>query len=95
MQRKVKSEIIMPTMSRRVDTTNLDEVASAIGPGTKLVWLESPTNPRQMVSDIRVRYICLLILPILLFLFFLFLISSLGNAYTKKKTNNIVSMSKI
>ncbi|XP_073052243.1 cystathionine beta-lyase, chloroplastic-like isoform X2 [Primulina eburnea] len=38
---------------RRVDTTNLDEVASAIGPWTKLVWLESPTNPRQQISDIR------------------------------------------
>lgn len=38
---------------KRVDTTNLDEVASAIGPCTKLVWLESPTNPRQQVSDIR------------------------------------------
>ena len=39
---------------RRVDTTNLEEVASAIGPWTKLVWLESPTNPRQQISDIRV-----------------------------------------
>ncbi|XP_073276585.1 cystathionine beta-lyase, chloroplastic isoform X2 [Primulina huaijiensis] len=38
---------------KRVDTTNLDEVASAIGPWTKLVWLESPTNPRQQISDIR------------------------------------------
>ncbi|KAL6540676.1 hypothetical protein OROMI_024559 [Orobanche minor] len=38
---------------KRVDTTNLEEVASAIGPWTKLVWLESPTNPRQQISDIR------------------------------------------
>ncbi|KDP37822.1 hypothetical protein JCGZ_06724 [Jatropha curcas] len=38
---------------KRVNTTNLDEVASAIGPWTKLVWLESPTNPRQQISDIR------------------------------------------
>ncbi|GJZ06269.1 cystathionine beta-lyase, chloroplastic [Tanacetum coccineum] len=37
----------------RVDTTNLDEVAAAIGPQTKLVWLESPTNPRIQISDIR------------------------------------------
>ncbi|GFP92896.1 cystathionine beta-lyase chloroplastic [Phtheirospermum japonicum] len=40
---------------KRVDTTNLEEVALAIGPWTKLVWLESPTNPRQQISDIRVR----------------------------------------
>ncbi|KAI3667273.1 hypothetical protein L6452_42323 [Arctium lappa] len=40
-------------MVKRVDTTDLDEVASAIGPETKLVWLESPTNPRQQISDIR------------------------------------------
>ncbi|XP_020535767.1 cystathionine beta-lyase, chloroplastic isoform X2 [Jatropha curcas] len=38
---------------KRVNTCNLDEVASAIGPSTKLVWLESPTNPRLQISDIR------------------------------------------
>ncbi|XP_009606663.1 cystathionine beta-lyase, chloroplastic isoform X1 [Nicotiana tomentosiformis] len=38
---------------KRVDTTNVDEVASAIKPQTKLVWLESPTNPRQQICDIR------------------------------------------
>lgn len=41
---------------RRVNTTDLNEVASAIGPWTKLVWLESPTNPRQQISDIRVSH---------------------------------------
>lgn len=38
---------------KRVDTTNLDEVAAVIKPWTKLVWLESPTNPRQQICDIR------------------------------------------
>ncbi|KAL0867030.1 hypothetical protein Bca101_046148 [Brassica carinata] len=38
---------------KRVNTTSLEEVAAAIGPRTKLVWLESPTNPRQQISDIR------------------------------------------
>ncbi|XP_044499522.1 cystathionine beta-lyase, chloroplastic-like [Mangifera indica] len=38
---------------KRVNTTDLAEVASAIGPKTKLVWLESPTNPRLQISDIR------------------------------------------
>jgi cystathionine beta-lyase len=42
-------------MRRRVNTSDLHEVESAIGPQTKLVWLESPTNPRQQISDIRVR----------------------------------------
>ncbi|XVE60999.1 hypothetical protein DITRI_Ditri06bG0005000 [Diplodiscus trichospermus] len=38
---------------KRVNTSDLDEVATAIGPRTKLVWLESPTNPRQQIADIR------------------------------------------
>lgn len=44
-------------MCRRVNTTDLDEAANAIGPWTKLVWLESPTNPRQQISDIRVSHL--------------------------------------
>ena len=35
-----------------VDTTNLQAVATAITTATRLVWLESPTNPRLLVSDI-------------------------------------------
>ncbi|KAL8041330.1 hypothetical protein ABFX02_10G157900 [Erythranthe guttata] len=38
---------------KRVDMKNLETVASAIGPSTKLVWLESPTNPQQHICDIR------------------------------------------
>ncbi|XP_028775665.1 cystathionine beta-lyase, chloroplastic isoform X1 [Neltuma alba] len=38
---------------KRVNTSDLEEVASVIGPWTKLVWLESPTNPRLQISDIR------------------------------------------
>ncbi|XP_021304361.1 cystathionine beta-lyase, chloroplastic isoform X1 [Sorghum bicolor] len=37
----------------RVDTTNISDVVSAIGPSTRLVWLESPTNPRQQITDIK------------------------------------------
>lgn len=36
-----------------VDTTSLDAVRAAITPATRLVWLESPTNPRLLVSDIQ------------------------------------------
>ncbi len=35
-----------------VDTTNLNEVARALTPQTKLIWLESPTNPTLQISDI-------------------------------------------
>ncbi|KAH9294427.1 hypothetical protein KI387_040363, partial [Taxus chinensis] len=38
---------------KRVDTTNIEEVAAAVGPSTRVVWLESPTNPQQRISDIR------------------------------------------
>ncbi|KAF5802287.1 putative cystathionine beta-lyase [Helianthus annuus] len=52
---RLLSQVVPGTgvMVKRVDTTNLDEVAAAIGPQTKLVWLESPTNPRIQISDIR------------------------------------------
>lgn len=36
-----------------VDTTDLAAVATALTAGPRLVWLESPTNPRLLVSDIR------------------------------------------
>ena len=35
-----------------VDTTNFELVQAAITERTRLVWLESPTNPRLIVSDI-------------------------------------------
>ncbi len=35
-----------------VDTTNADNVAKAITPATKLIWLETPTNPTLKISDI-------------------------------------------
>lgn len=47
--------IVIFCICRRVNTSDLNEVASALGPRTKLVWLESPTNPRIQISDIRVR----------------------------------------
>jgi cystathionine beta-lyase/cystathionine gamma-synthase len=35
-----------------VDTTNANNVANAITPNTKLVWLETPTNPLMNITDI-------------------------------------------
>ena len=36
-----------------VDTSNLDAVRAAVSRRTRLVWLETPTNPRLIVSDIQ------------------------------------------
>src|SRR6202049_3562306 len=36
-----------------VDTTNLDAVASAFQCDTKLLWLETPSNPLLKITDIR------------------------------------------
>ena len=35
-----------------VDTSNVTNVLNAIGPATKLIWLETPTNPTLKISDI-------------------------------------------
>jgi methionine-gamma-lyase len=40
--------------SSYIDTTDLTEVRRALGPGTKLVYLESPSNPSMQVCDIAV-----------------------------------------
>lgn len=52
---RLLSQVLSKTgiVVKRVNTSDLNEVASAIGPWTKLVWLESPTNPRQQICDIR------------------------------------------
>jgi cystathionine gamma-lyase/homocysteine desulfhydrase len=36
-----------------IDTTEAENVAEAITPNTKLIWLESPTNPTLKISDIE------------------------------------------
>ena len=38
---------------RYVDTSKAENVAAAIGPKTKLIWLESPSNPTLKISDIK------------------------------------------
>lgn len=37
----------------RVDATELSSLEKAIRPNTKMIWLESPTNPLMLVLDIR------------------------------------------
>ncbi len=36
-----------------VNSSNPDEVAAAIRPNTKMVWIETPTNPLLKVTDVR------------------------------------------
>jgi cystathionine beta-lyase/cystathionine gamma-synthase len=36
-----------------VDTTDLDQVRSGLRPQTRMVWLETPTNPLLNITDIR------------------------------------------
>ncbi len=36
-----------------IDTTNLQQVADQLRPNTRLVWLESPSNPMLSVTDIQ------------------------------------------
>jgi cystathionine gamma-lyase/homocysteine desulfhydrase len=36
-----------------VDATHAENVADAISPKTKLIWIESPTNPTLKISDIK------------------------------------------
>lgn len=38
---------------RYVDTTDVSNVAESISSNTKLIWLESPTNPTLKISDIQ------------------------------------------
>lgn len=36
-----------------VDTTDLNNVIDSITPNTKMIWIESPTNPTLKISDIK------------------------------------------
>ena len=36
-----------------VDTTKIDEIKKVLSPKTKLVWLETPTNPLMNITDIK------------------------------------------
>lgn len=42
----------MGVLARSVDFGDLDAVSSAISARARLVWIESPTNPRLLVNDI-------------------------------------------
>lgn len=60
IQHPLEFNIIMLTLCSRVDTTDLADVQKNLcemknrKKENNLVWLESPTNPQQKISDIRV-----------------------------------------
>src|SRR5690606_2992345 len=35
-----------------VDTTDIINIVDAIGPATRLIWIETPTNPTLKITDI-------------------------------------------
>ena len=37
----------------KVDMTNLEEIKAAIRPNTKLIWIETPSNPELKITDIE------------------------------------------
>lgn len=51
---RILNKVFLPfgIVIRQIDTTDLAAVQSAITRKTRLVWIESPTNPRLLISDI-------------------------------------------
>ena len=54
------SRVIMETYFKRfgvdstyTDTSNLDNIKAAIRPNTRMLYLESPTNPTMVITDIK------------------------------------------
>lgn len=50
------NKILVPQFGIQVDfidMTNVENVLGAIKPNTKLVWIETPTNPTLKVADIQ------------------------------------------
>ena len=46
-------KISMGPKYKFIDMTNLDNVKNAITPSTKMIWLETPTNPTLKISNIK------------------------------------------
>lgn len=51
---RILNKVYQPigVVTRQIDTTNLATVAATINSRTRMVWIESPTNPRLLISDI-------------------------------------------
>ncbi|HXW56519.1 MAG TPA: aminotransferase class I/II-fold pyridoxal phosphate-dependent enzyme [Candidatus Cybelea sp.] len=51
---RILNQVFRPigVLIRQIDTTSTEALRTTISPRTRLVWIESPTNPRLMISDI-------------------------------------------
>ena len=51
---RILNKVFQPigVVPRQIDTANLAAVEAALTPRTRLVWIESPTNPRLLINDI-------------------------------------------
>ncbi len=51
---RILNRVFQPTgvVVRQIDTGDLQALEAAISPQTRLVWIESPTNPRLLINDI-------------------------------------------
>jgi cystathionine beta-lyase/cystathionine gamma-synthase len=52
---RILNKVFQPigVVIRQIDTSNAAALDAAISTRTKLVWIESPTNPRLLISDIE------------------------------------------
>ncbi len=51
---RILNRVFQPTgvVVRQIDTSNLKTLEATMSPRTRLVWIESPTNPRLLINDI-------------------------------------------
>jgi cystathionine beta-lyase/cystathionine gamma-synthase len=51
---RILNKVYQPigVVNRQIDTSDLAAVEAALSPKTRFVWIESPTNPRLLISDI-------------------------------------------
>src|SRR5215469_11702929 len=51
---RILNKVFQPigVINKQIDTSDLAAVEAALSPKTRFVWLESPTNPRLLISDI-------------------------------------------
>jgi cystathionine beta-lyase/cystathionine gamma-synthase len=51
---RILNKVFQPigVVTKQIDTGSLKAVEAALSPRTRLVWIETPTNPRLLISDI-------------------------------------------
>lgn len=51
---RILNKVFQPigVVNNQIDTSDLSAVEAALSPKTRFVWIESPTNPRLLISDI-------------------------------------------